>query len=391
MTYVVDPILSEIRGPVLDELRSGRAMRYGGSLRIPKGYEGAGRFVAHLRDFAPSAAEQSSTAVSQALGSVLQMTNVAAAASVLNLGVSAVGFAVMAHKLNRIQSSVDRVLASQEALGEQVSTGFASVEAHLVELRFLAMENRELVGEAIRGVKELKKDFFDSYVARVEADAHSIARAAVPTEAALEHARRSLDEGRRWLASGLGRTARDPEPQALLEGFVRFRVWCVASTLEVDVLRRQGARSEAAQLARQTAEHSRELAGAWASRLMPPGDHGGVLRLSHSRFAKVPEEVKLRLYELQEGTRAPSNLHERSVAAAKSVAMLSPAAPADWYVRQEALAGMLDFLEETTERLESNAEQMEYCDRLRLGYERWEALSAPAGIDGQIALIKVAA
>lgn len=390
MTYVVDPTLAEIRGPILDALRSGEAVRYGGSLRVPKGLEGAGRFVAHLRDLAPSATEQAS-GLSQSLGSILQMTNVAAAASVLNLGVSAVGFAVMAHKLNRLQGAVDRVLLNQEALRDEVSTGFASVDAQLVELRFLALENRELLAEAIRGVRGLKKDLFDGYVARIEADAHSVGRQPAPSEATLEHARRSLDEGRRWLASGLGKASRDPEPHVILEGFVQYRVWCVASSLEVDVLRRQGARGEAAQLARLTAKHSRELATVWAARLMPPDVHGGVLRLAHSRFAHVPEEVKLRLYELQEGTRSPANLHERSLSAAKSVAVLKSAPPPEWFARQEALVGMLDFLEETTERLESNAEQMEYCDRLRLGYERWEGLAPPSRIDGQIALIKVAA
>jgi hypothetical protein len=387
MAYVVKPLLEEGRSQVLDALRNGDAIRWGGSLRVPKGMPGAGQFVAHLRDFSKVA--EATTQVPSALSSLLQLTNVGAVASVLNLGVSAVGFAVMAKKLNRLQASVDFVLAKQDALHDLTSAGFQEVNSRLVELRVLALEGNEKLSEAILYLKELRRDLLDGYAARVQADIHTVHRTSQPSSSTLESSRRSLDEARRWLESGIDRDEAALDVTGLFDGLVRYRIWCVTSVVEVDVLRRAGARQEAAELARSSAKRSRRLASAWARKLLPPDEHDGALMFEHRAFARIPKEVKCRLYELQEGTRSPEDFFARSTQAALSVADRAPSP--QWFARREAIAGTLDFLEEATERLESSAAEMEYCETMRLSYQQWEALPLPEGSAAPIGILEVAA
>lgn len=390
MTYLVEPLLYELRDPIIKGLTSGELWRDGGGIRVAKGYPGAGQFVGHMRELMPGTLAGAPGAVQlpHALGALLQITNVAAAASVLNLGVSAVGFAVVARKLDRLQASVDQVLSKQDALHGEVIQGFADVQASLVELRFLALEGRELLSEAVALVREVRRDIFDGYVARIQMEAHAIHRQA-PSDAAFEQARRTFDEARRWFQNDLDRAMGNPEPRNLLDALVRYRAWCTAVMLELEVLRRMRARRESAELARASGAKSRAFAIAWGKRLVPPEEYGGVFRFGHSRFESLPEEVLLRLFELQEGTRSPENRFARTTDAAHALAERANALPADWFARQEAGARVLDFLEETTARLESVAAELEHCDRLRLNYDEWEGLREPADASSSIAIIRV--
>ncbi len=143
---LIDTTLLANNGPLIEGLVTGSLKRFGGVVRDASN----GQIVKHLLE-APGTSEvlmkapmpnllggvstivdavghgatiHKLNAVQQTLSSVLQVSQVAAAASVLNLGVSAVGFAYMGYKLNQLQKSMS-------AMQERMNAGFDRVDAKL--------------------------------------------------------------------------------------------------------------------------------------------------------------------------------------------------------------------------------------------------------------------
>ena len=160
MAYIVEPLLATLSDEITRGLANGSLQRWGGIIRVTKGYPGAGEIVTHLRDVVSVASQVSTPAsaanlvssvaanvqlhqVSSQLSQVMQLTQVAAAASVLNLGVSAVGFAVMNHKLNRLQESVGKLDGRLVQLAADNSRRFDDIDGKLVELRYLVTGERD--------------------------------------------------------------------------------------------------------------------------------------------------------------------------------------------------------------------------------------------------------
>ena len=67
---------------------------------------------------------------------------------------------------------------------------------------------------------------------------------------------------------------------------------------------------------------------------------------------------------------------EREREGAIRVVAARPRLDETWIERQTRAAQLLDFVEETTERLESLGTEMDMCQRRRLSFDSWEAASA---------------
>jgi hypothetical protein len=382
MTYVVEPLLEAKDSKIALGLAEHIYKRWGGVIRMAPGQAGAGSIVAHLRDVAPSGE------MSQALGQVLQMTNVAAAASVLNIGVSAVGFAIMAKKLNRLQGDMNRVLGMLKDSHQEVLAHLSEVEARLVELRLIGLESRGLVREAIAAIGDVRKDLLDGYMARMLAELQHLARQEVVSEQQIEASWKVFTEARIWLESGLDRErVRSAETVKLFDLLVRYRAWCFAAAGEIQLARRAGALAPASEVAQAAAVKGREWASTWTAALVPADEYQGVARFGHTQFVEVPLETKNRLSRLQFGEEWTAS-DVRHIEAAERIARIAPSLPEGWFEKQRALGTVLDFVEETTERVEGIKEETAFCAERRLGYDRWEKLRAPEK-HGGLAIIRV--
>ncbi len=372
MDYVVEPLLYDLRNPIVRGLSDGSLTRWGGVIRRSAGQPGAGQIAAHLRDLIPT------TAVPDVLGGVLQLGQVAAAASVLNLGVSVVGFAIMAKKLNRLQGDLQTL---QRTVGQnhgEVMSSLADVQSRLVELRYIGMQSQDLIIEAVAQIRLTRQDILHGYLARMMTEYDALCGTAV-SPATLGGAVRTFREARHWLEMGI--EAELPTADSVAHWFdvlMRFRAWCCAVVGEVSCLRRQEARSDAALLANETAGKARAWGGRWVAALAPANEMGGVHRFTHSAFRALPDETRLRLARLQAGgfeaSLRPITEH---LDAARAVAEHLPALPPSWVETQRALASVLDFVEEATERLDAMALDVARCNVHRLSFSEWEGLPAP--------------
>jgi hypothetical protein len=171
-------------------------------------------------------------------------------------------------------------------------------------------------------------------------------------------------------------------------------LWAATSSVQIATLRRADAFKEAAKLAEEVALKSRSLAMGWQQALMPNSEFGGVYRLGHSHFAKgesthsVSDETRHRVARLSHGEVTFAEVHARSVNAANLVAKAAPSLPENWFKKQQSAAAILDFIEESTERLESTAWEMRFCESRRLMSTDWEGLKIPETEEG-IAVISL--
>ena len=206
IAYAVQPLLHELRPDIVEGLYD-RTVRIGGVIRRARGQPGAGQIAAHLREIGDATPQvrQLRPEFSQALS----LTNVGAAASILNLGVSVVGFAIMASKLNRLQRDIDRVLGTLEHHHDETIGHLESIENGLIELRYLGLETRELLLVSLDELRAARSDWLDSYFAQVTAEIELLGQGK-SLGAALDRARRTLREARHFVAMSLERGRINP-------------------------------------------------------------------------------------------------------------------------------------------------------------------------------------
>lgn len=374
MDYVVNPILAELRPEVLARLNAGELRRIGGVLRVAPGYPGAGRIAAHLRELGDL--------VDPVVRAPLQLTQVAAAASVVNLGVSVVGFAIVLHKIGKLQQSVHALTALTQRQHDEVMGALGGIASQLVELHYVALESRELLEATLDEVRRVRRDLLDSYLARVLTEVDLLQRTSQPAGHDATQALRTFGEARRWLDQTIhALPARAHDDTHWFDRLLRYRVWCLTGVAEVQLLRRVGDDKGAAGLARSLATTSREWAGAWRDALLPSSEFHGAFRFAHSAFADLDHEVYARLVRLQDGPHAAIS-DVREVDARMDVARAMPRLGAPWVLRQRALAGLLDFAEESTARMESLADELAMCVEERLPYALWEGMNMPVNHRG---------
>ncbi|MDP3277953.1 MAG: hypothetical protein Q8Q09_22400 [Deltaproteobacteria bacterium] len=309
----------------------------------------------------------------------------AAAASVLSLGVSVVGFAVVTHKLNKIQKSVSQLTQLVALHHQQNNAHFAEVKQQLVELQVLACESRDLQVQCLTSMEQFRAEFLDQYTARVLTHVEILSQASTPREQQLDTARLAFVEARRWAGLRMQQT-RIEDSVDRFHGLLLYRLWCLAAIAELHLLRRVGELQAAATLSLGIAQHAREWAKRWREALMPTHELGGAFRFAHSAFADLHDETFARLVRMQDGTELRGSDPRELPARLETTKVIAQYGPA-WVDRERGQARVLDFLEESTSRLESLADEYSFCAENLLAFDDWEGIKSTGNVNG-IAVIE---
>lgn len=374
----IRPTLLIEERPIMSGLLKGTLQRFGGSIRIPAGMPGAGRFVRHLAE-APSLTQQLSqlpipiqafqsvqlAGISKSLSTVLSLSQVAAAASVLNVGISAVGFAYMGYKLHKLQKSVD-------ALRLAVDRGFEEVRRELAELREELRYVRALVEAGLIKQDELAASLTDVHELLLLREVAELRAALLEMERWPDSDPREVIRIASRVRMVLGDQARRFGPasgmRGLLLGDVAFRGWAVASMTESRLLAAAGHRPEAARLALEEARELREVGRRWARDLLssPYGDLQTAYRFATPAMREdVKEERILRVARLSpfDGD-LPARQGEQKAEEAELEMSVRPVSEFDarWRSVQLGHAEFLDGVSEICERLDSSAALLKDVD-----------------------------
>jgi len=398
---LIDTTLLAENGPLIEGLVTGGLKRFGGVIRDASN----GRIVRHLLE-APGTSEDlmrapvhslfggvssavdavghgvtihKLNAVQQTLSSVLHISQIGAAASVLNLGVSVAGFAYMGYKLNQLQKSMSAMQERMEAGFDRVDARLEAIAGQLSYLLLLAEANAIGQRQISDSLAELHRAVLVSDLAELQSWLDQLSR--FPDDSPKD-AIRSASKVRRTLSDQAVRATPNFEPQVMLVADISIRGWVVATATEANLLMRMGQHRDARQLIEHEQPRFAELAEHWADALLADErpQLRTALRFDSPRFRNLilPERVE-RVVRLHRPDRELTD--ERRVRRGKEAALElemshNATLSESWVHRQLAVAEYLDGLSEMSSRLETIGAFAHTCEVRHLPSSR-NALPGP--------------
>lgn len=353
--------------------------RYGGLMRVAAGdpLKRGGQIVAVLQDgasFSPSALASAGQAFGQL---ATAFSGVAAVTGVLNLGVSAVGFAVMNKKLNRLQAGLEEFRSFADKRLTSIDDALERTEERLVDLGLLA-------SETLGGVDDLKVELsevsrlldLNQYV-KLTRVIERLEEGSYPRDRA-DRARDDLIELRHFFAGAIvGQIPTRVGPR-LVRDLAYFQTWALAVATEARLLRSMGdtARSKAVleqqvqTLAATAIPYARMLLGGCPADFVSPIVDGFVPSDVFARWMMhtEPESTERSTTEIiQHAISArDEKLRATGVSSSRYVAGLSGPG-----LKNRAVA--IERLLTTVERLETYRVEMDMCSVRGLTADQWEA------------------
>jgi hypothetical protein len=410
---LIDTTLLVNNPEIIKGLLNGSMKRYGSVIRWAAGTENAGQIVRHLAEtpgltsklmgipFSPilggidvighGLTYHKLIGIEKTLSSVMGLTQIAAGASVLNLGVSIAGFAYMGYKLHQIQKSLgciqqsmeegfNRVEAGLNRIENSVITGFYRVEAglnhvdnrldiisgQLAYLYLLVEDSRQKQQSLAKVISHLHQAMLLKEIGALKAELDD--RSRFPNESPRE-AIKTASRVRLFLSNQAMQTTPELEAEIMLNVDVSIQGWAVATATEANLLLEIGKPQEAKELLAIEVPKFKQVAERWGDELI--SDENSYLstayRFTNSRFKKhiTPERVE-RITEISTRDRAlsPEQIRRQKTHVDVEFEMFYSSSKFDeaWTDRQIAVAEYLDALSELSARLESLESFAHLCE-----------------------------
>jgi hypothetical protein len=381
--YLALPI--EKASKVIRGIELGHYYQDGGVIRE----EGTQRFVAFLR--ATDGLRESANSTVQIL------TGISAAASVINVGVSVVGFAVMNQKLNRLQQGMQALQASVDGGFSTVSSQLDEIARRAACLELLATRSLDELEGARREIRRtsLQLDIaqFAPLAAAIENLEELRLRKAAPVRDRVE-AQIDRAQGVRSFCAGmvaqLDFAVRSPFEPLFVASLNYLSVGVLAVVVEARALRMLDETVSAAARLR-AAEASFFPPTRVAIRHLLAGDEMCLAAAEIGRFATPFERATIAGFVAEASpSQAMDSARSRWIAASASMA---PAARA--VVRTlreqgeawEARIGVSSRLASTMNNLRALRAEYELCAREHLPEQSWEGMALTGGESGLYAIV----
>jgi hypothetical protein len=396
---------------IIQGLNSGDMVRYGSVIRWAKGTENAGQIVKHLTEV-PGITDKliplpispitggidtighgltyhKLLGIEQSLSSVMGISQIAAGASVLNLGVSIAGFAYMGYKLNQVQTSLnclqknmelgfDRVTARLDIMSQQMCNGFQLtfeglkhmdkrlnvVSGQLAYLYLLLQDSRTKQENLSRAISNLHKAMLIKELADLQSKLKYFSPSNAP-EILITASRVRL-----FLSSQAIQSTPELDAELMLNTDLAIQGWAVATATEANLLLDLGQHREARQLIAEEVPKFQAVAKTWCNALVRDDNTAlsTAYRFSSPPFENyiLPERVD-RILELSDQDQAltAQQLHNKQSDLAVEFEMSYARDRYDhnWISRQIATSEYLDTLSELTARLDTLGDFAALCEQ----------------------------
>ena len=409
---LIDTTLLVNNPDIIKGLLDGSMKRYGSVIRWATGTENAGQVVRHLVEspglanpvisgaklIAEGVNYHKIVGMEKKISSVMGLTQIAAGASVLNLGVSILGFAYMGYKLHRIQKQLghlqqsmeegfDRVEASLYRIESDIKESFNQVGASLdrVEHRldvisgqlgylFLLVENnRQKQQNLAKAISNLHQAMLIKEIAALNAELDD--RKRFPNESSRESLK-VASRVRLFLANQALQATPELDAELMLNTDISIQGWAVATATEAHLLLEIGQPQEARELLALESPKFKQVAERWGNKLITDDNSylSTTYRFNHPRFQNyiTPERVE-RIIEISPSDRTLSPEHIRTKKIHIDVEFeMSHSSQWDeaWLHRQIAIAEYLDTLSELSARLDSLQSFAALCETRNVSNSR---------------------
>ena len=227
-------------------------VRYGSVIRYAAGTQNAGQIIKHLSE-APGigsamtmmptstvigAAGMASTLVGQgitiqklhniqqSLSQVLGLTQIAAGASVLNLGVSVVGFAYMAYKLHQMQKSITVLQQTVEKGFDDVNRRLDKMSQQLGYICLVVQDSRAKQEKLAQAIAHLYQSSLIREISELQAELQNLNR--FPDESPIV-AIKTASRIRLFLSHEALKITPELEAELMLNSDIAIQGWAVST------------------------------------------------------------------------------------------------------------------------------------------------------------------
>jgi len=358
---------------IIHGLLDGSMTRYGSVIRWSAGTEKAGQVVRHLAEtpgltkkltdmsFSPLIGGidmidgySNLIGIEKTLSSVMGLTQIAAGASVLNLGFSIAGFAYMGFKLHQIQDSLNHLQNRLDIISGQLAYLYLLVEGNLQQQKRLA-----------QAVSHIQQAIIIKEIAALNAELND--RKRFPYESPRDSIK-VADRVRLFLGNQALQVTPQLDAELMLNTDIAIQGWAVATATEANLLLEIGQYQEAGELLALEVPKFKQVAEKWASELISDDNSylSTAYRFSHTRFQKhiTPERVKrIAAISPKDYTLSSEEIRHNKINIDVEFQMFhSSQWDEKWIHRQIAIAEYLDTLSELLAKLDSLQSFANLCE-----------------------------
>ena len=383
---------------IIQGLIDGSLVRYGGVIRNAAGTEQGGQIVRHLTEasgltnqlmnlpFSPitGSASLATNAVGhaatfnqlvgidhklmglqQTASSILGFSQIAAGASVLNLGVSIAGFAYMGYKLHQTQKAINNLQKSMDAGFNRVEERLDQLSGQLAYLHLLVEDSRQKQQELQEAITNLHKAFLIQKIAELQAELETLKR--FPNDSPKD-ALKTAANVRFFLSSQATQAPLQDDANTLMLVDVSTQGWAVATATEANLLLQHGYIQQAQEMLNQQVPCFQEHANNWADTLLNTerSELATAQRFATPYFQdEITWERVQRIIDIspRDNSLSSEKAYQKRLDAEVELKMTrtQPYITEQWKHRQLALAEYLDTLSELSARLDSLREFAQLC------------------------------
>jgi len=363
---------------IIQGLLNGSMQRYGSVIRWTAGTEKAGQIVSHLAE-TPGLSNQLTNipfssvlggtniighgltyhklmGIEKTLSSVMGLTQIAAGASILNLGVSIAGFAYMGYKLHQIQNSLNNLQQFVEKEFAIVKERLDIISGQLAYLYLLVEDNRQKQQNLAKAISHIQQAMIIKEIASLNAELND--RKLFPNESPRE-CLKVANRVRLFLSNQALQINPVLDAELMLNTDIAIQGWAVATATEANLLLEIGQHQEARELLTIEVDKFQQIAQNWATQLITDENHylSTTYRFTHSRFQEhiTPERVE-RITQIypQDYTLSAEDIRRKKTNIDVEFQMsYNEKWDETWTHRQIAIAEYLDTLSELLARLDS--------------------------------------
>ena len=207
----------------------------------------------------------SSLGIEQSLSSILQVSQIAAGASILNLGVSIAGFAYMGYKLNQIQTSLGQMQQSMEKGFNSINERLDLLSGQLAYIHLLVEDSRQKQEHLAQAIANLQRTIFLKEISDLAAETLNHNR--FPDTSPMSFLK-VASRVRLFLSNQSMQATPELEPETMLNCDLAVQGWVAATAVEANLLLEIGNIQEAKNFLTEEVSKFRDFVFRWSDELI---------------------------------------------------------------------------------------------------------------------------
>ena len=304
--------------------------------------------------------------MNQTLSKVMGLSQIAAGASVLNIGISAAGFAYMGYKLHQMQNSINDLKQSVEQGFDKVNNRLDKVSEQLAYIYFIVQDSRQKQEKLALAISHLYQASLIKEISMLQSELND--RKRYPNESPRQ-AIRIADQVRLFLSSEALKITPELEAELMLNSDISIQGWAVATATEANLLMEIGEFQEAKSLLREEVGKFKQISERWVNKFLNDGDESlnTAYRFEGSPFENyiAPERVQriAQIFPKDQTLNSDQIRRKKSrVTVEYEMSYSAERYNQTWIYQQLAIAEYLDTLSELLARLDTLQDFAVLCE-----------------------------